>query len=693
MKNNQEEPFNPELTTPVLFLNRKNERVLSYITKDCRQAQLQVSGSHLQQASFASSDPSVAEVSVDGTVTAVAGGSAKITVEAQGPNGATKELAAWVYVRDETATKTPQHACVPADYPFDYHEAISCSPLPYKSTEFTVPAPAPAIEEAGIRVRDGEGADGVRLVPAVDAARSTDWYLNAFVAGHTLSVAAPDNATVTNILADGTTGAVSRNEQGEYLIKAEAFSAEDTATALEQTIEIEVSGTTYTIHTKPETMPRITSYASSADRLDAGVYTFTLDHYLLRINTERQVVYYRNLRCVSEHAGTELLVKNFRAQDAPEDGRRYYPYFIELDPTQRNVNGGFLLGMFVIMDCDYREIDYVTLLPNDEKGHGEGYVDQHEFRLLGRHHWLALSVTQERVCNIPKSVPTSEGKGTAFVQAGIIQEVEDGKVVGEFNTTDYPVFYETSMEGFDYVSSTDKGVEVRGPVGRQGFSLADGFRDYVHINSICIDPLDGNLIVSMRHQYSVYKIDRKTGRILWTLGGLLDDFNLTKNEQFIGQHCAYLEDSSVTGASSPTLLMLDNHTNYEVNETRIAEMQFDSTESELIAKRYYPCAHLDDLSREIGVREVYDPVRQTMTMPMHWSTHCGSVMRQASGSLVIGWGLHGLYLDVTDVALFPVLTEYDPKADAVDFELFVTRNEHYTSRESNISYRVYKNAW
>ncbi len=42
--------------------------------------------------------------------------------------------------------------------------------------------------------------------------------------------------------------------------------------------------------------------------------------------------------------------------------------------------------------------------------------------------------------------------------------------------------------------------------------------DYLHINSIQALP-DGNLLVSARHTWAVYKLDRRTGAVIWTLGG------------------------------------------------------------------------------------------------------------------------------------------------------------------------------
>jgi hypothetical protein len=56
-----------------------------------------------------------------------------------------------------------------------------------------------------------------------------------------------------------------------------------------------------------------------------------------------------------------------------------------------------------------------------------------------------------------------------------------------------------------------------------------------HINSVAVTA-DGNLLVSMRHTSAVYKIDRKTGKIIWKLGGKDSDFEVTARARFYFQH-------------------------------------------------------------------------------------------------------------------------------------------------------------
>ena len=49
--------------------------------------------------------------------------------------------------------------------------------------------------------------------------------------------------------------------------------------------------------------------------------------------------------------------------------------------------------------------------------------------------------------------------------------------------------------------------------------------DYFHINSIDVDA-DGHLLVSARNTWAVYKVHRRTGEVLWRLGGKRSSFRM-----------------------------------------------------------------------------------------------------------------------------------------------------------------------
>ncbi len=61
--------------------------------------------------------------------------------------------------------------------------------------------------------------------------------------------------------------------------------------------------------------------------------------------------------------------------------------------------------------------------------------------------------------------------------------------------------------------------------------------DFFHLNSICVDT-DGNLVISSRHTWAVYKLDRSTGTVIWRLNGKESDFTMGPRTRFYWQHDA-----------------------------------------------------------------------------------------------------------------------------------------------------------
>jgi len=59
--------------------------------------------------------------------------------------------------------------------------------------------------------------------------------------------------------------------------------------------------------------------------------------------------------------------------------------------------------------------------------------------------------------------------------------------------------------------------------------------DYFHIDSIQLDE-DGNLLISARNTWAVYKLNHRTGAVLWTLGGKRSTFRMGAGTSFAFQH-------------------------------------------------------------------------------------------------------------------------------------------------------------
>jgi EmrB/QacA subfamily drug resistance transporter len=72
------------------------------------------------------------------------------------------------------------------------------------------------------------------------------------------------------------------------------------------------------------------------------------------------------------------------------------------------------------------------------------------------------------------------------------------------------------------------------PLGDSQESLISPWDAY-HVNSIDLQG-DGTFVVSMRNTFAVYKVDIKTGKIIWTLGGRHSDFKFKSGAKFEWQH-------------------------------------------------------------------------------------------------------------------------------------------------------------
>ncbi len=70
--------------------------------------------------------------------------------------------------------------------------------------------------------------------------------------------------------------------------------------------------------------------------------------------------------------------------------------------------------------------------------------------------------------------------------------------------------------------------------------------DFVHLNSIQGLP-GGRVLISARHTWAVYEVDKRTGKILWTLGGKHSSFKMGPGTQFEWQHDAHMQpDGTIT---------------------------------------------------------------------------------------------------------------------------------------------------
>lgn len=160
-------------------------------------------------------------------------------------------------------------------------------------------------------------------------------------------------------------------------------------------------------------------------------------------------------------------------------------------------------GAFVVADQTYREIarfDAAAGRPSD----------LHELILTPR--GTAFISSYETV---PMDLTTLGGPKQGKVVGGVVQELElpHGRTVFEWKSLDHV-----------QVSEAHQAV-TKGPF------------DYFHLNSIEPTP-DGNLLVSGRNTWAVYKVDHGSGAVRWRLGGKRSSFAMAPATRFAWQHDA-----------------------------------------------------------------------------------------------------------------------------------------------------------
>src|SRR6185437_9417426 len=183
----------------------------------------------------------------------------------------------------------------------------------------------------------------------------------------------------------------------------------------------------------------------------------------------------------------------------------------------------------VIMDSSYKVVARV------EAGLGKDSGDLHEFELTPR--GTALITAYKTVKG---SLASIGGPKNAKIADSIVQEVDvaTGKVLFTWHS-------------IGHVGIDESYIPLSGP----GAPPPGGPYDYFHVNSVDEEP-DGNFLISARNSSAIYEIDRKTGDILWRLGGKKSDFKMGPGTTFWWQHDARrLSDGTISlyddGAAPP----------------------------------------------------------------------------------------------------------------------------------------------
>ena len=256
---------------------------------------------------------------------------------------------------------------------------------------------------------------------------------------------------------------------------------------------------------------------------------------------------------------------------------------------------GYGQGEYVICDHSYREITRVRA--------GNGYE--------GDHHEFLITPEDTALISIYNRLPRNRAPGgdsaDGNVLDGIVQEIdiESGEVLFEWHSLEHVGLDESYTKPYDYF----------------------------HINSIDVYDED-HLLISSRNTCAVYKVSRKTGEIVWRLGGKKSDFEMGPGTVTAFQHDArHHPDGTIT--------IFDNGYVNKAEQSRGIAVEVD--EDAMSAK----------LAREY-------------THPDKWLCETqGSVQVLPNGNVFVGWGSA------------PVYSEFDRDGQLLFSAAFPTESESY----------------
>ncbi len=163
-------------------------------------------------------------------------------------------------------------------------------------------------------------------------------------------------------------------------------------------------------------------------------------------------------------------------------------------------------GEFVLADTSYREIARV-------RAAGTEQADQHDFVITPRD--TALFWVYDP---IPYDLSPVGGPKDGVLHDGVIQEIDIA----------------TGRRLFEWRASRHVGLDESYAPLPTGESAHLPY-DYFHANSVGL-AADGNIIISSRHTWTTYKLDKSTGAVMWRLGGKKSDFVLDDRSKFSWQH-------------------------------------------------------------------------------------------------------------------------------------------------------------
>jgi arylsulfotransferase ASST len=256
--------------------------------------------------------------------------------------------------------------------------------------------------------------------------------------------------------------------------------------------------------------------------------------------------------------------------------------------------GGLATGTDYIYNDHYQPIATVNA------GNGLS-ADGHEFLITPQNTALILAYTTATA-----NLASIGGPANQTVIDGVVQEIDirTGRVLFQWSSADH-VPYSQSEQPLPASPSTPW--------------------DWFHINAVHIDS-DGNLLIDARDTWTTYKVNRRSGAIIWQLGGKASSFTLRAAS---GQSLNNAADI-FAWQHDPESLGHGEYTFFDNESAGVANTGTDST-AELGLSRVVRVI-LDERRRTATLVQSYDQP-EDLTAPSQ-----GNAQTTGDGNLLVGWG-------------------------------------------------------
>ena len=170
----------------------------------------------------------------------------------------------------------------------------------------------------------------------------------------------------------------------------------------------------------------------------------------------------------------------------------------------------------------------------------------------------------------------------------------------------------------------DSVIPLRSARAFTGQNASDAW-DYFHINSVDKDD-EGNYLVSGRHMSTLYKVNGKTGELIWQLGGKKSTFSLVDSWSFGYQHDARFVSRSADGKIE-TISFFDNSARSDRQRTGGVDRLHPHSRGRIVRLN-----HTDNTATEV---QTFIPP-DLLSVPSQ-----GNTQVLENGNVFVNWGQEG----------------------------------------------------